>query len=61
MKYIAAEYSNIDISQLDAFRTWAKANGKKYRIKFRGPRRPGPIGQATCLKKDALRFSAYPV
>lgn len=28
-------------------------------IKYRGSRRPGPIGQATCLKKDATSFAIY--
>jgi hypothetical protein len=59
MKTVAAVYSNIDINQLDFFRVWAKGQGLKFRIKYRGPRRPGRIGQSTCLKKDALRFSAY--
>jgi hypothetical protein len=28
-------------------------------IKYRGPRRPGFLGQATCLKKDATSFAVY--
>jgi hypothetical protein len=28
-------------------------------IKYRGPRRPGVIGRATCLKKDATSFAMY--
>jgi hypothetical protein len=59
MKTVAAVYSNIDIKQLDLFRRWSKSQGLKFRVKYRGPRRPGRIGQSTCLKKDALRFSAY--
>jgi len=56
-----AKYSNIDINQLSQFRAWAKSQGQKYKIRYRGPRRPGPIGQSTCLKRDALRFTAYPL
>lgn len=59
MKY--QKYENVDIGQLDMFREWAKSLGQKYRIRYRGPRRRGSIGQSTCLKKDALRFTAYPV
>jgi hypothetical protein len=29
-------------------------------VKYRGPRRPGFLGQATCLKKDATTFAIYP-
>lgn len=28
-------------------------------IKYRGPRRKGTLGQATCLKKDATSFAIY--
>jgi hypothetical protein len=28
-------------------------------IRFRGPRRSGAIGQATCLKADATSFAVY--
>lgn len=31
----------------------------KFRIRYRGPRRPGPTGQSSCLKKDATHFSIY--
>jgi hypothetical protein len=55
------KYENVDISQLGQFRAWAKSVGKKYKIRYRGPRRPTAQGQSTCLKKDALRFTAYPV
>ena len=38
-------------------------NGKAFeyqlRIKYRGPRRPGVKGQATCLKRDAKTFAVY--
>ena len=65
MKTVAAVYSNIDINQLDFFRVWSKGQGLKFRIRYRGPRRKGPrgivtsVGQSVCLKKDALKFSAY--
>lgn len=59
MKY--QKYENVDIDQLGQFRAWAKSLNQKYKIRYRGPRRPGRIGQSTCLKKDALRFTAYPV
>ena len=54
-------YSNIPINELTFFRAWAKYNGYKFKVRYRGPRRKGPQGQSTCLKKDALRFTAYPV
>ena len=59
-------YSNIPINELTFFRAWAKYNGYKFKVRYRGPRRKGPFGvtsqgQSTCLKKDALRFTAYPV
>lgn len=59
MKY--QKYENVDIDQLGQFRAWAKAVGQKYKIRYRGPRRKGRIGQSTCLKSDALRFTAYPL
>ena len=61
MRMTAAMYSNIDIKQLDLFRRWSKSQGLKFRIRYRGPRRKGRIGQSICLKADALRFSAYPL
>jgi hypothetical protein len=59
MKY--QKYENVDISELGQFRAWAKSLGQKYKIRYRGPRRPGRTGQSTCLKSDALRFTAYPL
>jgi hypothetical protein len=61
------KYENVDISELAQFRAWAKSVGQKYKIRYRGPRRKGPYGrvtsqgQSTCLKRDALRFTAYPL
>lgn len=31
----------------------------KYLIRYRGPRRPGRLGQQMCLKNDATHFSIY--
>ncbi len=28
-------------------------------IRWRGPRRPGPAGQSSCLRKDATHFAVY--
>lgn len=28
-------------------------------VRYRGPRRPGRLGQQMCLKKDATHFSIY--
>jgi len=30
------------------------------RFKYRGPRRAGILGQATCLVEDAVTFAIYP-
>jgi hypothetical protein len=53
--------SNLPIEQLEAtrtvFKTFAKVQGKRLRIRFRGPRRD--IMRSYCLKKDAIRFSVY--
>ena len=53
--------SNLPIEQLEAlrpmFKTFAKVQGKRLRIRFRGPRRD--TLRFYCLKKDAVRFSVY--
>ena len=53
--------SNLPIEQLEAlrpvFKTFALVQGKRLRIRFRGPRRD-PM-RLYCLKKDAVRFSVY--
>jgi hypothetical protein len=53
--------SNLPIDQLEAlrpvFRTFALVQGKRLRIRFRGPRRD--TMRLYCLKKDAVRFSVY--
>jgi len=53
--------SNLPIEQLEAtraaFKIQAKLQGKRLRIRFRGPRRD--TMRLYCLKKDAVRFSVY--
>ena len=53
--------SNLPINQLEAmrpmFKTFAKVQGKRLRIRFRGTRRD--TMRLYCLKKDAVRFSVY--
>jgi hypothetical protein len=53
--------SNIPIEQLEElrplFKTFALVQGKRLRIRFRGPRRD--TMRLYCLKKDAVRFSVY--
>ena len=53
--------SNLPIEQLEAtrskFNIQAKLQGKRLRIRFRGPRRD--TMRLYCLKKDAVRFSVY--
>ena len=53
--------SNIPIDQLDAMRpvykTWALVQGKRMRIRFRGPRYDSM--RLYCLKRHARAFSVY--
>jgi len=60
-KMTRAIASNLPIEQLEAtravFKTFAKVQGKRLRIRFRGPRRD--TMRLYCLKKDAIRFSVY--
>ena len=53
--------SNLPIEQLEAlrpvFKTFALVQGKRLRIRFRGPRRDAM--RLYCLKRDAVRFSVY--
>jgi hypothetical protein len=61
------KFENVPIAELTIFRQWAKKYNLKYRIRYRGPRRKSAYGrvssqgQSTCLKRDALRFTAYPL
>lgn len=53
--------SNLPIAELEElrpmFKTFAKVQGKRLRIRFRGPRRD--IMRLYTLKRDAVRFSVY--
>lgn len=61
--------SNLPISCLESARETYKAlaalQGRKIRIRYRGPRRKNSTGRTsyagklTCLKKDARAFSVY--
>jgi hypothetical protein len=66
-----ATFKNIPISLLDEFKL---VFGSKYRIRYRGPRKNADFSvskqgvkyyrdndnkQSTCLKQDAVKFSAY--
>ena len=61
-----AIFSNTPIEALDQFRKDMAANGKFFRIRYRGPRNtPKDMGrgfmsrQSTCLKANARTFSVY--
>ena len=61
-----ALFSNAPIEALDQFRKDMAANGKFFRIRYRGPRNtPKDMGrgfmcrQSTCLKANAKTFSVY--
>jgi len=61
-----AIFSNCPIETLDHFRKDMAANGKFFRIRYRGPRntpldsRRGWMSrQSTCLKANAKTFSVY--
>jgi hypothetical protein len=63
-----AEYSNIPIKYLSVFREISKITGKYYKLRYRGPRntpadafpnRNRNCRQSTCLKQNAVTFSAY--
>jgi hypothetical protein len=66
-----ASFKNIPVSLLNQFKS---AFGSDYRIRYRGPRKNANVGinkygksyirdndckQSTCLKADAVKFSAY--
>ena len=58
---IRAIASNLPIEQLEElrpmFKTFALVQGKRLRIRFRGPRRD--TMRLYTLKRDAVRFSVY--
>jgi len=53
--------SNVPIDQLETirpiYRTFALVQGKRLRIRFRGPR--SGADRSYCLKKNARAFSVY--
>jgi hypothetical protein len=61
--------SNLPISELESarktYKFLAALEGRKIRIRYRGPRRKSLsgrtsyAGQLTCLKEDACAFSVY--
>jgi hypothetical protein len=61
-----AIYSKIPISELETFRKTMAAQGRFYKIRYRGPRNT-PLDQgrsfmsraSTCLKANAKTFSVY--
>lgn len=60
-----AKYKNIPIEYLDEVKTLLRKQGKKFRIRYRGPRtcfsdiRPSHRRMQDCLKEFANRFSVY--
>lgn len=53
--------SNLPIDQLETvrpiYRTFAKLQGKRMRVRYRGPRYD--TMRLYCLKRNAVRFSIY--
>ena len=64
---VRAIYHRMPISLLDDFRKTMAAEGKFFKIRYRGPRFHTPSArfrgmnskQSTCLKEDATHFSVY--
>jgi len=60
-----ARYKNVPIEYLDEVKTLLRKKGKKFRIRYRGPRtcfsdiRPRNQRMQDCLKEFANRFSVY--
>jgi hypothetical protein len=60
-----ARYKNVPIEYLDEVKTLLRKKGKKFRIRYRGPRtcfsdiRPRHQRMQDCLKEFANRFSVY--
>ena len=60
-----AKYKNIPIEYLDEVKSLLMKQGKKFRIRYRGPRtcfsdiRPHHRRMQDCLKEFANRFSVY--
>ena len=60
-QYVVAVASNLPIAHLETarkhYKFTAALQGKKMRIRYRGPRYDSM--RLTCLKKDARAFSVY--
>jgi hypothetical protein len=60
-----AKYKNVPIKYLDEVKSLLRKQGKKFRIRYRGPRthlldfRPHKCRMQDCLKEFANRFSVY--
>jgi hypothetical protein len=60
-----AKYKNVPIQYLDEVKSLLRKQGKKFRIRYRGPRthlldfRPHKCRMQDCLKEFANRFSVY--
>lgn len=60
-----ANYKNVPIQYLDEVKSLLRKQGKKFRIRYRGPRnhlmdfRPHKCRMQDCLKEFANRFSVY--
>ena len=60
-----ARYKNIPIEYLDEVKSLLRKQGKKFRIRYRGPRtcfsdiRPRHQRMQDCLKEFANRFTVY--
>ena len=60
-----ARYKNVPIEYLDEVKALLRKKGKKFRIRYRGPRtcfsdiRPRHRRMQDCLKEFANRFSVY--
>ena len=54
-------YKNVPIAYREEVLAYFRARGTKIRLKFRGPRSQASRSQrqATCLLRDANRFSVY--
>lgn len=64
---VCAIYHRIPIHNLESFRKEMAAQGKFFKIRYRGPRFGVPSARSrsfmskasTCLKQDATHFSVY--
>ena len=49
----------VPMHYLPLVREYHSKRGERIAVRYRGPRRPGQLGQQTCLKEDATSFSVY--